>query len=33
MAIMQALTQQGIEPMPSRRTMYRLVHRHRKEVQ
>ena len=33
MAIMQALTQQGIEPMPSRRTIDRIVHRHRQEVQ
>ena len=32
-AIMQALTQQGIEPMPSRRTIYRILRRHRKEVQ
>ena len=31
-AIMQALTQQGIEPMPSRRTIYRILHRHHKEV-
>jgi transposase-like protein len=31
-AIMQALTQQGIEPVPSRRTMYRIVRRHHKEV-
>jgi len=31
-AIMQALTQQGIEPMPSRRTIYRIVHHHHKEV-
>ena len=29
-AITQALTQQGIEPVPSRRTMYRLVRRHHK---
>ena len=33
MAIMQALTQQGIEPMPSRRTIYRILRRHRKEGQ
>jgi putative transposase len=33
MAIMQALTQQGREPMPSRRTMYRILHRQRKEGQ
>jgi hypothetical protein len=31
-AIIQALTQQGIEPVPSRRTIYRMVHRHHKEV-
>jgi hypothetical protein len=31
-AIMQALTQQGIEPVPSRRTMYRIVRRHHQEV-
>jgi len=31
-AIIQALTQQGIEPVPSRRTMYRILHRHHKEV-
>ena len=31
-AIMQALTQQGIEPVPARRTLYRIVRRHRKEV-
>jgi len=31
-AIMQALTLQGIEPMPSRRTMYRILDRHHKEV-
>ena len=31
-AIMQALTQQGIEPVPSRRTLYRIVRRHHKEV-
>jgi transposase-like protein len=31
-AIMQALTQQGIEPMPSRRTIYRILHRHHQEV-
>ena len=32
-AILQALTQQGIEPIPSRRTLYRILRRHRKEVQ
>ena len=31
-AITHALTQQGIEPMPSRRTIYRIVRRHHKEV-
>ena len=31
-AIMQALTQQGREPMPSRRTIYRIVHRYHLEV-
>jgi len=31
-AIVQALTQQGIEPVPSRRTIYRILHRHHKEV-
>jgi transposase-like protein len=31
-AIMQALTQQGIEPVPSRRTIYRILRRHHKEV-
>ncbi len=31
-AIMQALTQPGREPMPSRRTIDRIVHRHHKEV-
>src|SRR5437870_8231195 len=31
-AIMRALTQQGIEPVPSRRTIYRMVRRHHKEV-
>jgi hypothetical protein len=31
MAIRQALTQQGLEPMPSRRTLSRLVRRHRQE--
>ncbi len=31
-AIRQALTQQGIEPVPSRRTIYRIVRRHDKEV-
>jgi hypothetical protein len=32
-AIMPALTQQGIAPVPSRRTLYRLLRRHHKEVQ
>jgi len=32
-AIMQGLAQQGIEPMPSRRTMYRMVRHHHQEVQ
>jgi len=32
-ALLQALTQPGIEPLPSRRTLYRLVRRHHKEVQ
>ena len=31
-AITQALTQQGIEPVPSRRTIYRILRRHHKEV-
>jgi transposase-like protein len=31
-AILQALTQHGIAPMPSRRTLYRILHRHCKEV-
>ncbi len=31
-AIMRALTQQGIEPVPSRRTIDRIVHRHSQEV-
>jgi len=31
-AIIQALLQQGIEPVPSRRTIYRIVHRHHTEV-
>lgn len=30
-AIIQALAQQGIEPVPSRRTIDRIVHRHHKE--
>ena len=30
-AIIQMLTQQGIEPVPSRRTMYRMLHRYHKE--
>ena len=32
-AIIQALAQQGVEPVPSRRTLYRLLRRHHKEVQ
>jgi putative transposase len=32
-AIKQALTQHGIEPVPSRRTIYRIVRRHQQEVQ
>jgi len=31
-AILHALTQQGIEPIPSRRTIYRIVHRYDTEV-
>jgi len=31
-AIRQALQQQGIEPVPSVRTIYRILHRHRKGV-
>ena len=31
-AIMQALAQQGIEPVPSRRTIYRILRRYRTEV-
>ncbi len=31
-AIMQALTQQGIEPVPSRRTIYRILRRYHTEV-
>lgn len=31
-AIQQALAQQGLEPMPSRRTIYRILHRYAKEV-
>jgi Homeodomain-like domain len=31
-AIQQALAQQGIEPMPSQRTIYRILHRYDKEV-
>jgi transposase-like protein len=30
-AIMQALAQQGIEPVPSRRTIYRILRRHHTE--
>ena len=30
-AIRQVLTQQGIEPLPSRRTIYRILHRHHKK--
>jgi len=32
-AIIQALAQQGVEPVPSRRTIYRILRRHHKEVQ
>ena len=31
-AIMQGLAQQGIEPLPSRRTIYSIVRHHHKEV-
>ena len=31
-AIQQALAQQGLEPVPSQRTMYRMLHREAKEV-
>jgi transposase-like protein len=31
-AIMQALTQQGVEPLPSRRTIYRIIRRYYTEV-
>ena len=31
-AIQQALAQQGREPVPSQRTMYRMLHRYAKEV-
>jgi len=31
-AIQQALAQQGIEPVPSQRTLYRILHRYAKEV-
>ena len=31
-AIQQALAQQGIEPVPSQRTIYRILHRDAKEV-
>jgi transposase-like protein len=31
-AIMQALARQGIEPVPSRRTIYRIIRRHHTEV-
>ena len=31
-AIQQALAQQGIEPVPSQRTIYRILHRYAKEV-
>jgi|SRR5262245_64983493 len=31
-AIQQALAQQGIEPVPSQRTLYRILHRYTKEV-
>jgi putative transposase len=30
-AIQQVLTQQGIEPVPSQRTIYRILHRYAKE--
>src|SRR5712664_1481992 len=32
-ALIQALAQQGVEPVPSRRTIYRILRRHHKEVQ
>ena len=31
-AIQQALAQQGIEPVPAQRTIYRILHRYAKEV-
>ena len=31
-AIQQALAQQGIEPVPSQRTIYRILHRYAKEM-
>jgi putative transposase len=31
-SIQQALAQQGIEPLPSQRTIYRILHRYDKEV-
>jgi transposase len=31
-AIQQVLAQQGIEPVPSQRTIYRMLHRYAKEV-
>lgn len=31
-SIKQALEQQGIEPVPSQRTIYRILHRYEKEV-
>jgi hypothetical protein len=31
-AIKQALAQQGIAPVPSQRTIYRILHRDEKEV-
>ena len=31
-AIQQALAQQGIEPVPSQRTMYRILHRYAQEM-
>src|SRR5712691_1988582 len=31
-SIQQALAQQGIEPVPSQRTIYRILHRYAKEV-
>ena len=31
-AIQQGLAQHGLEPVPSQRTIYRILHRHQKEV-